>query len=109
MGNAERGSRPKLSLDDALWGRAVAQTRGFLGWGLPTILPVGDSLNNGRRQSNVELQYDYDTGNVVLQAKRNIRAGQELTYNFSADNEDSLGMLNKYGFIAEESQHIEHW
>jgi len=107
--NAERGERPKLSEEDALWGRAVSQTRGFLGWDLPTLLPVGDFLNSGRKQSNVGLEYDADSGDVVFIAKRDLHAGEELTYNYSADNDDSLGMLLKYGIVEDDKQHIERW
>lgn len=107
--NAARGAHPKISNEDALWGHAVVTTRGFLGWDLPTVVPVGDMLNSGRDGSNVWLEHDPESGSVVFLAKRDLHEGDELTYNYSADDEDSLSMLFKYGVLEDDKQHVERW
>jgi len=104
--NANRGDRPKLSWADALWGRAIADSRAYSCKGA-SLVPVGDMLNATAGEANVSAVCDEDiTASTAMMfvAKHDIAPGEELTVNYSEGTEGltSTGvsgtwLVKKYG------------
>jgi len=105
--NTARGNRPRLTWDDALWGRATAISRSFESSepGEPDVkvVPGVDLLNHAGADANVTYG-DTEThdGAVVVAATRDIKRGEELTVDYAAA--DAETMLKSWG-ITQDAPH----
>lgn len=103
--NEKRGDRPPLSWTDALWGRAVVDSRGFSCQGT-TLVPVADLINAGKGgKANIDGHCDEGFRDLtIFVAKSDIEPGEELTMAYvpedPASTPSGVGpwLVKKYGF-----------
>lgn len=108
---SEKTVYPKLSLEDALWGRTVAMSRAMMfGKCAPmAMVPVADMLNSSEHSANVQSICDGDSGTIIWRPLRHINAGEELTQKFDLHGQlKSVDMVKFFGFLPEGTIQ-EHW
>jgi len=98
--NNKRGSRPLLTMDDALWAQTSVANRVYECKGLQ-LVPIADSFNHASGESTLYPMCQERDGLVWLTAKRHINKGEELTTDYSETREDDPGvdLIIKHGLF----------
>lgn len=96
--NSHRGDHPRMTWDDAVWGRALANSRDFSCRGA-ALAPVADLFNHTGKQANLKWWCDHVTGSLSFKTKRPIKAGEELTIDYG--DKKSVSLAGMYGLIDE--------
>jgi len=72
------------------------------------MIPYLDMINHSSDDANVELHLidpEKDEAWFTMRAKRNIRAGKEITTSYGSGVETSMELLRRYGFVPEENKY----
>eukprot|EP00928_Gymnodinium_smaydae_P006031 TRINITY_DN12097_c0_g1_i2.p1 TRINITY_DN12097_c0_g1~~TRINITY_DN12097_c0_g1_i2.p1 ORF type:complete len:390 (-),score=73.66 TRINITY_DN12097_c0_g1_i2:177-1346(-) len=101
--NEHRGAHPKMDYENALWGRAMANSRDFSCRGA-ALAPVVDLFNHAGSKSNVHWWCD-TYGKLNFAARKRIKAGEELTIDYG--EKDAASMAGVYGFV--DPDRVDQW
>lgn len=92
--NAQRGSRPEMQLNDAVWGRILVASRSFACNG-NIVAPVVDFMNNAGEHGNIDYSCSKG-GDLEFTASDHIARGDELSINYKG-SAPGTHLIEAYG------------